>query len=269
MSDKINVPVKEIYNDLLSPSVKSLGNTVSLLPRAIAVALHPIEKFIVTEECNMAECRRLVEKNLRSVNPDDIVFPEPYVAVPAIQSISYCMDSDELRSMYASLLAKSIYSKTKDSVHPAFVEIIKQLSPLDALILKVIHSREAIALVDIRLQEKDEMAAELSQDEFIIETEGMDIHQLFCLLPEIDASEQSISISFDNLSRLGLVHISNRNEFLSATELYSAIKECKFVRDIYDQYSSDENNEIVLLRRHGKLSPFGLSFSDICLNDIG
>lgn len=52
--------------------------------------------------------------------------PEAYVAVPALQAISYSMNSEELRNMYANLLAKAIDIDEKDKVHPAFVELIKQ-----------------------------------------------------------------------------------------------------------------------------------------------
>ena len=55
-------------------------------------------------------------------NPEKIVEPEPYVAVPAIQAISYAMNSDELRNLYANLLAKSMIKDTKDTVHPLLLK---------------------------------------------------------------------------------------------------------------------------------------------------
>lgn len=57
---------------------------------------------------------------------------EPYVAIPAIQQISYSYDSDELRDMYANLLANFMDKERSDLVHPSFVEVIKQLNPDEA-----------------------------------------------------------------------------------------------------------------------------------------
>ena len=39
------------------------------------------------------------------------------------------MNSKELRDLYANLPAKAMNSDTKDTVHPAYLETIKQLSP--------------------------------------------------------------------------------------------------------------------------------------------
>ena len=89
-------------------------------------------------EYNVAETEKLLSQKLKNVDPNKIVQPEPYVAVPALQAISYSMNNDELRNLYANLLSKSMNIDTKDSVHPSFVEIIKQLSPFDAILLKKI-----------------------------------------------------------------------------------------------------------------------------------
>ena len=78
----------------------------------------------------------MLELKLEKVSPELIEAPEPYIAVPAVQYISYCMNNEELRNMYANLLANSMNKVVKDGVHPGFVEIIKQLSPDEAKFLK-------------------------------------------------------------------------------------------------------------------------------------
>lgn len=69
----------------------------------------------------MAETEKLLEQKLKNIDEEKIVSPESYVAVPAIQAISYSMNSDELRNLYANLLAKAMVTPTKDAVHPSFV----------------------------------------------------------------------------------------------------------------------------------------------------
>ena len=101
------------------------------IPQVINAALAPLDCWIAERQYHVDRTKQLLEENLKNADPEKIVPPEPYVAIPAIQAISYAMDSDELRTLYANLLAKSIYLDTKDSVHPAFTEIIKNLSPVD------------------------------------------------------------------------------------------------------------------------------------------
>ena len=62
------------------------------------------------------------------------------------------MNSEELRNMYANLLAASMLKDEKENAHPSFVEIIKQLSPDEAKLLKKIsESGDAYPLIDVKL----------------------------------------------------------------------------------------------------------------------
>lgn len=47
----------QIYQDALQPSVKSAGQTLSLIPRAIAVALSPIENTFTLKNAILKEQR--------------------------------------------------------------------------------------------------------------------------------------------------------------------------------------------------------------------
>lgn len=119
--------VPDLYTDALQPTTQESGKTLSLIPRTINAALVPLRQWIAEREYNLAETEKLLAQKLEHVGEDKIVTPEPYVAVPAIQAISYCKNSNELRDLYANLLAKAMNSDTKDLVHPSFVEIIKQI----------------------------------------------------------------------------------------------------------------------------------------------
>lgn len=65
------------------------------------------------------------------------------------------MNSEELRNLYANLLAKSMYIETKELVHLSFVEIIKQISLLDALIFKKIMEREINPMINLIMQNEE------------------------------------------------------------------------------------------------------------------
>lgn len=134
--DIAKVVTKEVYADVGHPIAKPTGELVGLVPRAIRAALAPVEKWVLEREYNVAETKKLLEEKLKNIPPEQIEAPEAYIAVPALQNISYCMDNDELRDMYANLLANSMTSIVKNGVHPGFVDIIKQLSPDEAKILR-------------------------------------------------------------------------------------------------------------------------------------
>lgn len=150
MTEYVKEVAKEVYQDAGKPIAKPTGELVGLIPRAIKAALLPIEKWIVDREYNLAETKKLLEQRLANISPEQIEAPEAHIAVPAFQYISYCMDNEELRNMYANLLASSMNKAVKDGVHPSFVEIIKQLCPDEAKILKHFYKKVSIPVITLK-----------------------------------------------------------------------------------------------------------------------
>ena len=208
--------VPDLYEDALKPTVQESGKLMSLIPRTINAALVPLRKWIANKEYSLSETEKLLEKKLEHVGEDKIVTPEAYVAIPAIQAISYSMNNEELRNLYANLLAKSMNIDTKEYVHPSYVEIIKQMSPLDAKVLKDIHDSVVTPVIDL----------------FIKNQEGGEFKHKFNITWITFASYDSVCVSLDNLVRLGLIEISNDHsytndimyKFVRDTENYMVIK---------------------------------------------
>ena len=63
--------------------------------------------------------------------------PNPRIAVPALQALTYSLDDELIREMFANLLAADMNAETKKDAHPAFVELIKEMTPADARVLKI------------------------------------------------------------------------------------------------------------------------------------
>lgn len=211
--DKILETAPKLYDDAIQPAAQETGKTLSLIPRTINAALVPLRQWIATKEYNLAETEKLLAYKLEHLDPEKIVSPEPYVAVPALQAISYSMDNEELRNLYANLLSKSMNKDTKDSVHPAFVEIIKQLSPFDAELLKKLSMQQQnlIPKIKIRFQKSEN------------NTEGKDMIKSV-ISPNIYefGLYDKYNISLDNLERLKLITI-NDDRYLINNKYYEDI----------------------------------------------
>ena len=112
------------YDDVMHPGLEATGKVFSLLPRTIRAWFSKWEKWLLYHEYSIKETEKLLADKLKDIPEEKIVEPEPYVAVPALQQLSYSFDSKELREMYANLLASSMNADKKWSVHPSFVDII-------------------------------------------------------------------------------------------------------------------------------------------------
>lgn len=152
VAEKAVETIPEVYDDALKPAAQESGKTIALIPRTINAALVPLRKWIAEQEYSLAETEKILAKKLEHVGEEKIVTPNAYVAVPAIQAISYSMDSEELRNLYANLLAKAMNIDTKECVHPAFVELIKQMSPIDAIMIKGIYEKTVTPLIDLCIE---------------------------------------------------------------------------------------------------------------------
>lgn len=242
--------VPELYHDTLQPSAQETGKMLARIPRAINAAFSRLDKWILNREYSVDETKKLLTEKLNKVDPDKIVEPEPYVAIPAIQAISYAMNSDELRNLYANLLAKSMISDTKDTVHPLFVEIIKQMSPIDAHIFQIIMSSQPRPIIDL---EKE------------LPGGGSLLIQSHCSWIS-DFSIKQCAASIDNLLRLGLIEIPY-GEYYSNTQAYDYVKQNPLFQELEQQSSISLNSGESLEYDNRYIKPSDLStlFYNICV----
>lgn len=134
--DKADGVLSEVYKDAISPIVKPVGDILSFLPRTVKLALSGWEKWLINGEETIRLTAESVREKIQAIPEEKLVEPEPYVAIPAMQQLSYCVNNEELRDLYANLLVSSMNADKKWQVHPAFVDIIKQLTPDEAKIIK-------------------------------------------------------------------------------------------------------------------------------------
>lgn len=261
------LPIKDAYQDLIQPSVQAIGQTLSLPFRAVNVLLTPAMKWVMRGEENLKCISQLVSEKVCGIPEEKLVEPDPYIAVPALQAISYSMGSDELRNMYANLLASSINVDEKDKVHPTYVEIIKQMSPLDARALEFIQlgGRSAVALCSIKWQEKS-MPIWNDFEYIRDEHKGVYLYHNLVQAQEEGASDHDITLSFENLDRLRLIRIWD--DKVLDRERYRAFESSAAVQYFLASYESREDsseNEIALSPGAAEITTLGRAFSQVCL----
>lgn len=242
----------QLYDDTIQPAAKETGKTLGLIPRTINAALAPLRQWIAHREYNVAETEKLLAYKLEHIDPEKIVQPEAYVAVPAIQAISYSMDNDDLRNLYANLIAKSMNVDTKDSVHPSFVEIIKQLSPLDAILFKTISISSINPMININLTFKNKS--------------GMVALVKNITLINI-ASEKDISISIDNLVRLKLIDVPF-DAYYSDENIYKPFYNLVTYKSYEAEYDTSTEYDLSMDKKIIAVTDMGKSFYDVCVKDI-
>lgn len=239
------------YNDVAHPAAQATGQLVSFIPRTIRVWFGKWEKWIINGEYAIKETEKLLEKKLENISPEKIVEPEPYVAIPAIQQLSYSLDSEELREMYANLLASSMNKDTKTNVHPSYVDIIKQLCPDEAKILKYLSNKGSQPLIDIHLNKPNNSGFETV------------VHNFSTIAELVCENQKDIFSYLDNLERLKFIQVYD-NIFLMDNEVYKPLEEHPDIKRIMNL--SVNKGESYEIRRHlFELTAFAKNFIKVCL----
>lgn len=191
--------------------------------------------------------RKELDDSINQIPPEKLIDPSIQVTAQALENSKYCIDKDELRKMFTSLISNSMNSDFSKDVHPSFAEILKQMSPLDAVIIKDFKSSSTngYPLCQYKL---------LENNGYKLLLDNVFLHYPNTYLP-------GNSLSISSLSRLGLLDVSY-NECILNDSLYTPFKEhlwFKFLQEQFPDKTVEAQKGLV------RLSPLGRSFINMCV----
>jgi len=187
-----------------TPEMKAAARTMAArvaVKEQIKLKLHrPLARLlgISSEYFEDTFAQDMAEK-MADVPAENIVTPPPNVAIPAIQGLVYTFEEPNLKDLYLNLLATASDDRRSDQAHPAFAEIIKQLSP-----------REAKLLNDVLRVGRAPVARVI----FKVFNSGKFVILMTHLFPNIDEEtgqpkeEPQLPVWVDNWRRLGLIEVT-------------------------------------------------------------
>jgi hypothetical protein len=122
------------------PNVKAagseLGQSALTITKTINNALLPLAAvnfaFDKARAYFSGAFQREISAKTASIPPAEIVEPKASIAGPALQGLAFAHEETNLKEMYLSLIAGAMDRRSASKAHPAFVEIIRQLSAEDA-----------------------------------------------------------------------------------------------------------------------------------------
>lgn len=248
-----------IYQDALQPAAQEIGKALGTVAKLVNVALAPVSALVWGyDQIREFTAARVAEK-LKDVPPENIVTPSPNVAGPAIEALRYTGHEESLSEMYASLLATAMNKDTIQKAHPAFVDIIKQLTPDEAKIVRGFSVREA----------PNPMISIIAGAPGAPVRKGYKtVLRHFSQIGERAGCEhlQLLPAYLDNLIRMGLCEIPNGWSYTD-NELYSPLIEHPFIVGFRDDYKrNDQETDCKKLALH--VTDFGHQFALACCPQI-
>ena len=246
-----------VYQDAIQPAAIEAGKSLLLVTRAVNAALIPVEGLVWGVEKIRDFVRDRVASKLKDVPPEDVQQPKPHVAVPAIEALRYTGAESDLAELYANLLATSMDKATAYRAHPGFVDMIKNMSPDEARVMKYLAISGDQPLINIKAIQKESGGFQI-------------VHRHLSLLG-LKASCQHVPLAatyIDNLVRLGLIEIPAMRCFKS-DEPYTEIEDHPQVKELLEQLRKVDTHTIEVEKLKLELTDLGRQFIRSCVIDKG
>ncbi|MDL2399446.1 DUF4393 domain-containing protein [Rhizobium mayense] len=125
------IPVKDAYDDAVKPGAQQVGNIVEDITKTVLLALAPIQYPAALQD----RFRNFLDKSVRRVPEDNRLPPPPQVLGPVLEGIRYEPEDSPISEMFSQLLSSSIDQTRVHNAHPAFAQIVRQLSADEATLL--------------------------------------------------------------------------------------------------------------------------------------
>lgn len=242
----------EVYKDLAQPATKEIGNVLGRSAKALLV---PIRSFLWGWEKIEQVVTEGVEKRFKKIPEEKRKTPEPEIAVPLMQALTYTAQNETLREMYLNLLANSMSTDKEKDVHPSFVELIKQMNSLDAKVFDKLSSVKGYQKTinpNISILGKNQFFVDATPEWFMGWTiQGYDIFD--------------VSSSLVRLSKFGLIELMFDR---TAEDDYQQLKEHQVLIEILDKYRQANFQlelEITATESVAYVNEYGKQFKNACM----
>lgn len=203
----------------------------------------------ITDEVNRILDERRV-KNTRAVPPK--------LAIPIIEQASL-EENDELQDLWCNLIANSLDPGFKVEIRYSFIEIIKNLTTLDARILKYVYG----TTVGINNQNNTTRFIPYPID-------------FYKIAEHVQASYIDTELSLNNLQRVQCLWDNDIKDLHAEIDLHNLIRNVpRSAQDLYiqankyEKFLKDYNKDIeeVINATHSKfkLTPLGVAFIKACM----
>lgn len=247
-----------VYQDVVQPAAKEVGTALQTVAKTLHILLSPVSGLVWGYDKIKDFVSQSVAEKLRQIPVEQLRSPEPHIAGPALEALKYTGYQEELRQMYANLLATTIDTETAITAHPAFVEIIRQLSPDEALVMKYISTCHSIPKIDVRIKNKNSNIGNWKI-------------RNFSFLPR-EAACANVDLGSNyliNLQRLGLVELRENYKLrpTNGEDIYQPLLDAPEIQVLKKKIESEPDKEMVTNYGSIILSDFGNQFCFACVYD--
>ena len=225
--------------------------------RAVQSALLPIASAVWNAHTARELLNREVALRMKGTPAADILAPIPNIGGPAIEALRYFTHEPLLSNLFVNLLATAMNRVSASIAHPAFVDIIRQLSVDEARLLELFVQDLPLALINLRWEFRAASEGKTGGKEVLVNFSHMGT-QAGCEFPLLTATY------IDNLCRLGLCDMPAFYHYTSP-HVYDAIESDPIVASLVADIESEPERIAMIERKGLRVTALGRQFIRACL----
>ena len=213
----------------------------------------------IMDELVLKKFREEIEAEYAKIPEEELIPPRKALLLPALDAAEYYVEEEELRQMFARLIASTFDGRKASKVHPSFKSIIQALSPLDAQNLQ--------SFIEYYPPSRPRFVAKLVLRPYAPWHYGLPEYLFFGNKKETDLHLQCVSLRvlvshellyYDKMSE-GVLEILGDNFAIHKQYYCDAVRCSKYQNsNAEDDYDKSEKYDL-------KLTPFGEDFCSVCI----
>ncbi|MCA0405806.1 MAG: DUF4393 domain-containing protein [Proteobacteria bacterium] len=227
LTDKALSPAAKTFGTELAPLGAEVGRAVNEAVKTLL--LRPVSGAVWGANQVFDFIQEKVTKRFEKIPPENRVEADLRIAGPAMEAVRFAANEEDIQELFAALIANSMDSRHKGFIHPSYVDVVKQLSSTDAIIMKNIASSERIAIIKYSAKTgsgKIPVSPTIINPNFC---SGIDVYQ--------------VSQSIDNLSRLMIIQQNFLNTYVDKQNY--EFSKCGNVYEIFKKKSPRNRPRII------------------------
>ena len=131
-----------VYDDGFAKVTRETGDALSDVMKSFRLFMAPFQFMALAQE----RLSRFCERARSAVPAERQIDASPSIAGPVLLELRHQEEQSRIADLYVNLLRRAIDRDRQEEAHPAFVKIIGQLSPEEAMILRFVASETIVTL---------------------------------------------------------------------------------------------------------------------------
>ncbi|MEQ6353966.1 DUF4393 domain-containing protein [Lysinibacillus sp. M3] len=209
------------------------------------------DKLRIRHQIDLENYKASIIKKIESIPDENLQEPKMSIVGPAIDIARFYIEEEILREMFAKVISSSFDKTKSNSVHHSFVEIIKQITPIEAKLLTLFkESFGGLPCASLEITNKENSFIELQP----VYIKGF--------LDDLKTGEE-YSLEISNLIRLNL--ISESPYYLDDfKDEYNFFTQATYFKN-FAKMATRRGQKVRVKGKQLKLTPLGEKLVIICL----